>query len=70
MSGRFQIECYLLGPFCKPASVVSLPGQLGPEERVVVVNVQQGFFPDSLALALALDTVDKTIDATTGRGRR
>ena len=66
MSGRIRDECYLLGPFSQPALVVTLPSQLRPEERVEVVNVQQGFLLDSLALALASESFNETITVATG----
>lgn len=67
MARSIRIECYLLGPFGQPAFVVTLPGQLRPEECIEVVNVQQRFLLDNLALALG--AVDKTINGTTNGGR-
>ena len=68
MGGGIRVGRYLLGPFGQPAFVVALPSQLRPEERVEVMNVQQGFPLDSLALAL--DTVDEAVNATINRGGR
>lgn len=64
-----MVECYLFGPLGQPGLVVTLPGQLRPEERAEVVNVQRGFL-DSFALDLGLDAIDKAIDVATSRGRR
>jgi len=70
VSGRVRVRFYLLGPFGQPAFVVTLPGQFWPEERVEVVDVQQGFLLDGLALALALDTFDETVTVADGGDRR